>query len=81
MFDSTLDLLSAFFNSIWNGLSQTSIPGTEWTVTGFFLAIFAGGVLGLVLKWLFKVFNTHFGRGYKDRTGAGRAGWEDLRDD
>lgn len=63
MTDDAISLLSAYFNSLWNGLKQVIIPGTDWSIADFFLAIFIAGMVGIVLHIGFKIFNNHFGRG------------------
>lgn len=63
MSDGALSLMSAYFNSLWNGLKQVIIPGTDWNIADFFLAIFIAGMIGIVLNVAFKLFNNHFGRG------------------
>ena len=63
MSDSALSLLSAYFYSLWSGLKNVIIPGTDWSIADFFLAIFIAGMIGIVLKVAFKLFNNHFGRG------------------
>lgn len=63
MSDDALTLLSSYFNALWNGLKTVYIPGTDWSIADFFLAIFVAGMIGIVLKVAFKLFETHFGRG------------------
>lgn len=67
MTEDALDLLSAFFNSLWSGLKQVIIPGTTWSIAEVFIAILIAGMIGLVLRIAFKLFNTHFGRGISSR--------------
>lgn len=92
MSDGALSLMSAYFNSLWSGLKQVIIPGTDWSIADFFLAIFIAGMIGIVLNVAFKLFNNHFGRGaqidavYKRRyaetqayRAAQREHWKEVR--
>ena len=45
MSDGALSLMSAYFNSLWSGLKQVLIPGTDWSIADFFLAIFIAGMI------------------------------------
>lgn len=63
MSEDALTLLGAYFTALWNGLKEVIIPGTDWSIADFFLAIFTAGMIGLVLHIAFKLFNNHFGRG------------------
>lgn len=63
MSDDALSLMSSYFNSLWLGLKSVVIPGTDWSIADFFLAIFVAGMIGIVLKVAFKLFESHFGRG------------------
>lgn len=67
MSSDALDLLSAFFNSLWTGLKKVEIPGTSWSIAEVFIAILVAGMIGLVLKIAFKLFNSHLGRGLGSR--------------
>lgn len=68
----TLDLVGTFFSGIWDGMSNTNVPGTDWPITGFFIAIFTAGIIGKILKALFLEFNSHFDK--KLQHGAGKGG-------
>lgn len=63
MSDSAINLMSSYFSSLWHGLKLVYIPGTDWSIADFFLAIFIAGMVGIVLNIAFKLFNNHFGRG------------------
>lgn len=70
MDESVISGLAAIFSSIWSGMENINLPGTHWPISGFFLALFTAGVIGLILKHIFKIFESHFNRGF--RSGSGR---------
>lgn len=72
MEERTLELVGTFFSGIWNGLVDTNVPGTDWPISGFLIAIFTAGIIGKILKALFMEFGSHFDSGLQ--TGAGRRG-------
>ena len=63
MSDSALNLITTYFNALWTGLKSVYIPGTSWSIAEFFMAIIIAGLVGIVLKIAFKLFESHFGRG------------------
>lgn len=72
MEDRVIDLVGTFFSGIWNGLSTYNVPGTDWSFSGFLIAIFTAGIIGKILKAFFMEFNSHFDRPLQK--GAGRSG-------
>lgn len=85
MNEGLLEGLSSIFSEIWTGMSNTLVPGTSWSMAGFFLAIFTAGVIGKILKAFFSVFGSHFdsGRSGGKPTAHGKYNkkWSDLKDD
>ena len=55
--------MAGIFSEIWNGLSNTNVPGTDWPFSGLLIAIFTAGFIGKILKAFFDVFNSHFDSG------------------
>lgn len=64
-YESFIGSLQAVFGSIWNGLSTICVPGTDWTISSFFIAIFTAGIIGKLLKHFFSTFGSHFEDGLK----------------
>ena len=62
-YEGFIGSLQAVFGSSWNGLSTYCVPGTDWTFSSFFLAIFTAGVIGKILKHFFTTFSSHFEEG------------------
>lgn len=60
MSDDAISLVSTFFHGIWEGLSSYNVPGTDWSFSGFLIAIFTAGLIGKLLKAFFGIFNSHF---------------------
>lgn len=83
MSNDLISVMSTFFSGIWTGLSNVMVPGTDWPMSGFLLAIFTAGIIGKILKAMFGVFGSHFdsgrsgGRPTKD---GRRREWGDLDD-
>lgn len=65
MGSSALQLVSTVFDKIWTGMTSYNIPGTSWSFSGFFLALFTAGIVGKILMALFKSFTSHFDKALK----------------
>lgn len=59
-------VMSAIFEPLWNGLTEINIPGTNWSIGGFFIALITAGLVGKLGKHLLSgVFGSHFEDGLK----------------
>lgn len=70
MESNVLELVGSFFTALWDGLSSYNIPGTDWSFSGFFIAIMTAGIIGKILHALFQSFTSHFDSDFE----GGRSG-------
>lgn len=50
---SFVDCVSTVLGNIWNGLQEIDIPGTNWPIADFFIAIMTAGLILKIFKHLF----------------------------
>lgn len=61
-----ISVMKAIFEPLWTGLLNINIPGTNWPIAGFFIALLTAGLIGKLMKHLFAgVFNSHFEDGLR----------------
>lgn len=64
-----VDSISTVFGNIWDGLSSIYIPGTNWPIADFFIAIMTAGLILKIFKHLFADVvgnnSTGFGSGHR----------------
>lgn len=64
--DGFIGVMRAVFLPLWDGLMSVNVPGTNWPIGGFFIALMTAGLIGKILKHLFSgVFNSHFEGGLR----------------
>lgn len=61
-----IGVMRAVFVPLWNGLMTYNVPGTNWPIGGFFIALMTAGLIGKIMKHIFSgVFNSHFEDGLR----------------
>lgn len=53
-------ILRSIFVPIWDGLTNTNVPGFDFSIAAFFIALLTAGLIGLILKAAFNYFGSHF---------------------
>ena len=77
-YEGFIGVMQSIFSPIWNGLNNICVPGTDWTISSFFLALLTAGVVGKIAKHLLGTFGSHFedglrgGRPRSDRSRTSR---------
>lgn len=64
---SVIDILSALFGALWNGLLRVPVPGLSFSFAEVFIALLTAGLVGLILKTAFQFFGSHLSDGWNSK--------------
>lgn len=65
---NVIDILSALFGALWDGLLNVPVPGLSFSFAEVFLALLTAGLVGLILKTAFYFFGSHLSDGWVGKT-------------
>lgn len=69
-----IDVVRAVFGPIWEGLTNTNVPGFDFSFAAMFIALLTAGLIGLILKTGFQYFGSHLTDGPVKRGSGKRRG-------
>ncbi len=64
---NVIDILSALFGALWNGLLNVPVPGLSFSFAEVFIALLTAGLVGLILKTAFQFFGSHLSDGWNSK--------------
>lgn len=67
-----IDILKGIFIPLWNGLDSVNVPGFDFSFADVWIAIMTAGFVGMLMKHLFGLFESHFNHELQEHKRAAR---------